>query len=263
MARYTYGTEGFARDEHVVDGVRSVVYSAGDGPPVVYFHGGGTFHGFQWARDWADRFHVILPYHPGFGESGEAPDVASMEDFVAHYAALFAALGLERIGLSGTSLGGRLAAQFALAHPDLVRRLVVAAPGGLIAADCPLPDFASIPPQDFPYLLSADRTLIDRYWPKDAGPDFLTDRGREGQASARAMGDPVAAERDLRRRLPGLAVPTLVLWGGKDRILLPGLASHWAAIIPGARAEVIAEAGHLLFDESVWARQIAAEFLAG
>ena len=40
-----YSTEGFERNEHVVDGVRSVVYSAGNGPPVVYFHGGGYVAG--------------------------------------------------------------------------------------------------------------------------------------------------------------------------------------------------------------------------
>ncbi len=101
-----YSTEGFTRDEYLIDGVRSIVHSAGKGPTVVFFHGGGTFHGFEWARDWLDRFHVILPYHPGFGECADDPDITSTADYVMHYTALFAALGLTRFGLSARRSAG-------------------------------------------------------------------------------------------------------------------------------------------------------------
>jgi pimeloyl-ACP methyl ester carboxylesterase len=75
----SYSTAGFERRELEGGGVRTVVYSAGRGPDVVYFHGGGTFHGFEFARDFLDRFHVILPYHPGFGESADDESVQSMQ----------------------------------------------------------------------------------------------------------------------------------------------------------------------------------------
>src|SRR5215469_14389996 len=120
-----YSTDGFTRDEYVVDGIRSVVYNAGEGPAVVYFHGGGTFHGFEWARGWLDRFRVILPYHPGFGESADDPGITSMSDYVVHYTALFETLGLTQFGLVGASLGGRLAVEFALTHGNRVKRLVL------------------------------------------------------------------------------------------------------------------------------------------
>ncbi len=51
----------------------------------MYWHGGGTWHGFAWARTWQDRFKVIVPYHPGFGESGDDPELTSMDDYVQHY----------------------------------------------------------------------------------------------------------------------------------------------------------------------------------
>jgi pimeloyl-ACP methyl ester carboxylesterase len=255
----TYSTEGFQRDEHVVDGVRTVVYSAGNGPPVVYFHGGGTFHGFEWARNWLDRFRVILPYHPGFGESADDPGITSMSDYVVHYTALFETLGLTQFGLVGASLGGRLAVEFALTHDNRVKRLVLSAPAGLIAADCPLPDFASIPPQDHPKLLAADLAFVARFW--SAEPAFLAERAREAISTARVLADSVAADRKLRRHLPHLKVPTLLLWGDKDRVLLPGLARHWAHVMPSAAVQKIDGAGHLLLDESPRARTIAADFL--
>ncbi|MEI9887684.1 MAG: alpha/beta hydrolase [Rhizomicrobium sp.] len=258
-----YSTEGFTRDEYVVDGVRSVVYSAGTGPTVVFFHGGGTFHGFEWARDWLDRFRVILPYHPGFGESADDDDITGMADYVVHYTVLFDALGLKRFGLSGASLGGRLATEFALTHSDKVSRLALAAPAGLLAPECPPPNWPAIPPEEVPKLLVADPAVIARWWPQDADAAFLAARARERVSTGRVLADMEAADRKLRRRLPRLAVPTLILWGGKDRILLPGLARHWGETIPGATVAMIDEAGHLLLDESPRARKIAADSLAG
>jgi len=258
-----YSTEGFKRDEHVVDGIRSVVYSAGAGPDVVYFHGGGTFHGFEWARDWLTRFHVILPQHPGFGESADDPDITAMADYVVHYAALFDALGLTRFGLSGASLGGRMATEFALTHPAKVRRMVLAAPAGLTAPDCPPPSYATMDPRDIPKLLVADPEFIAPFWPPDADEGFMAARARERVSTARVLADGEAADRKLRRRLPRLAVPTLVLWGEEDHVLLPGLAKHWQDASPNVTVGTIAGAGHLLLDESPSARERAAAFLAG
>ena len=258
-----YSTEGFQRDEYLVDGVKTVVYSAGNGPPVVYFHGGGTFHGFEWARDWLSRFRVILPYHPGFGESADDPDITSMADYVAHYTTLFEALGLAHFGLSGASLGGRLATEFALTHAAMVRRLVLAAPAGLTAPDCPPPPYATMDPRDIPKLLVADPAFIAPFWPADADAAFMAARARERVSTARVLADGDAADRKLRRRLPRLKLPTLILWGGQDHVLLPGLAKHWAKALPGATVTMIEEGSHLLLDESPRARAIAADFLAG
>src|SRR5262249_5553846 len=101
-----FDTEGFERWEYQIGGVSTVVYTIGEGAPVMYWHGGGTWHGFAWAREWKNRFKVILPYHPGFGESGEAPDIGSMDDFVMHYIELCDAMNLSNFALVGTSFGG-------------------------------------------------------------------------------------------------------------------------------------------------------------
>ena len=73
MSKWAYSTEGFDRIVHRVDGIETVTYAIGAGEPLVYFHGGGTFHGFEWVRPLASEFRVFCPYHPNFGESGDAP----------------------------------------------------------------------------------------------------------------------------------------------------------------------------------------------
>ncbi len=113
-----------------------------------------------------------------------------------------------------------------------------------------------------PKLLVADPAVIARWWPADADAAFMAERARERVSTGRVLADMEAADRKMRRRLPRLGVPTLVLWGGKDHILLPGLARHWGQAIPGSTVTMIDEAGHLLLDESPRARKIAADFLA-
>src|ERR1051326_8288926 len=55
----------FVRAKLTIEGVETVVHIAGTGDPVVVFHGAGTVDGFDFAENWADKFRVIVPYHPG------------------------------------------------------------------------------------------------------------------------------------------------------------------------------------------------------
>ena len=262
-AALTYSTAGFRRDEYFVDGIRTVVYSAGQGPPVVYLHGGGSWHGFEWARDWLDRFQMILPYHPGYGESADDPDLCSIDDLVVHYTRLFELLGLRRFHLVGASLGGWLAAQIALALPGHIERLVLIAPSGLTAAAHPYLDFTAVPPDELPGHLVSDPAFIAPFWPVQPDARLAALLAREAAATGRVMRGLPGADRALRRRLGQLAVPTLVLWGERDRVLPSGLAAEWTSALPEARAEIVAGGSHLLLDEFPAARVAAARFLSG
>jgi pimeloyl-ACP methyl ester carboxylesterase len=252
-----YSTAGFERLELTVAGVRTVAYVAGAGPHLVYFHGGGTFHGFEFARDWIPRFRVLLPYHPGFGESADAPSIDSLEKLVSHYLALFDALSLKSFHLVGASLGGRLAAEVALSHPERVRRLVLVAPGGIAMPAFPQPDFSRIAYHDWPAYFTHDPEVVRPYWPKEPGGEFLAARAREAQATGRIT----LSEGLDARRLARLRAPTLLIWGRDDRMILAGNAPEWQVRIPGSTVRIIDRAGHLLLDESPAARAAIAEFL--
>jgi pimeloyl-ACP methyl ester carboxylesterase len=96
---------GFARSEYDINGVKTVVQSIGSGPVLVFLHGTGTFTGFEVARAWAAHHTVLIPFHAGFGDSGDSDVIDSAEDHVLHYMDLFDRLGLKDFDLAGFSLG--------------------------------------------------------------------------------------------------------------------------------------------------------------
>lgn len=253
-----FDTRGFERWEYAVGGVETVVYTIGTGPPVVYWHGGGTWHGFAWAREWADRFKVILPYHPGFGESGDDPEITSMDDYVAHYAELCDAMGLAGFGLVGTSLGGYMAAAFASAYPSRVARLVLVCPAGISSPEFPMPNFRETPAEELPRLFVHDLATIEPFW-----PDRFNERiGREGQYAAKGFAPSSTSGAKLLRRAKRITMPTLVIWGDQDRVLPSGLAPLWKEAVPHATVRILENAGHLLLDESAPAREAVKDFLS-
>src|ERR1700739_983871 len=123
---------GVAPSEYDINAVKTVVQSIGSGPVLVFLHGTGTFTGFEVARAWAAHHAVLIPFHPGFGDSGDSDTIDTVEDHVLHYMDLFDHLGLRSFHLAGFSLGGWLAAEFAIRQPQRVRRLVLGAPAGLV-----------------------------------------------------------------------------------------------------------------------------------
>ena len=261
MSKWAYSTEGFGRSTWRIDGVETVVYEIGSGDPVVYFHGGGTYHGFEWARDFAGSFRMILPYHPNFGESGDAP-FTSIADYIMHYEMLFAAMGLERFHLMGASTGGHFAARYAGAHRDEVDRLILNAPAGLVSENAALPDWANIGHADTPQYLVADPAWLAPYWPLEPGAEWQALRDREFQAVLASREDLSETHRLLHETLEGYDGPALLLWGEQDRTVPTGFIEDWQELLPKAEVAVIPGGGHLLLDESVEARRVAIEWLA-
>jgi pimeloyl-ACP methyl ester carboxylesterase len=260
MTRWAYSTEGFDRIVHRIDGVETVTYAIGQGQPLVYFHGGGTFHGFEWARALANEFRVYAPYHPNFGESGDAP-FDQMADYVSHYELLFPALGLDTFHLAGASMGGHMAARYAAANPGDIDKLVLNAPAGLISQHAAMPDFSKVAPQDLPKMFVTDPKWIEPFWPANPSPEWLAVRQRESAAAFASREDISATDRALREGLKGFDRPTLLLWGEKDRIVPPGYARDWQEVLPHAELAVIPGGSHLLFDEFPEAVEALRRFL--
>jgi pimeloyl-ACP methyl ester carboxylesterase len=234
-----------ARETYTVNGVKTVVYTAGSGDPLVFFHGAGTVDGFDFAEPWAERFKVILPYHPGFGESEDDPTYTDLHDYVMHYLELFDALQLDRFNLVGLSLGGCLAAKFASEHGHRVKKLGLIAPAGMIDPMNPILDLLAVPGEQVPELLVSDFEVLKPYLPEKPDLDFIGDRYREATTVARLFwerpGDP-----KFMRYLHRIKMPTMIVWGDEDKIIPVGQAETWRRFIPNADIRIFRGAGHLV-----------------
>jgi pimeloyl-ACP methyl ester carboxylesterase len=246
-----------------VNGTKTVVLAAGDpdGPPMVFLHGAGTFHGWGFTEHWTDEYRVLVPHHPGYGASGDMEGLRDLHDLVLHYVELFDQLGLTHdVNLVGFSLGGTVAARFAIEQKHRLRRLVLVAPSGLRVPGVEVDDLFRIPPEELVPRLVHRMETVEPYLPSDPHDvDFLVDRYREMRSTAIMLWehpfDPV-----LPRWLGRVDIPSLVIWGEDDRLLPPELAPAWAALLPHSTLLTFPQAGHLVLDESAEACAAVARF---
>ncbi|NBP73733.1 MAG: alpha/beta hydrolase, partial [Alphaproteobacteria bacterium] len=113
------------------------VESLGDGKQVVYLHGIADLHGIEtepmaFHRALAETCNVIAPAHPGCARTEEDETVESMDDVVFHYLRVFDALELDTFTLAGSSLGGWIAAEIAVRHPERIDRLALIGPTAVV-----------------------------------------------------------------------------------------------------------------------------------
>lgn len=255
----------FTRESYTVDGVKTAVYSAGSGEPLVFFHGAGTAAEaagkFDFLEPWAEKFRVIIPYHPGFGESGDDPTFTDLHDYVMHYLELFDILKLDRFNLCGLSLGGYLAAKFASEHGHRIKKLALIAPAGMLDAKHPMMDILAVPGEQVIGLLVSNFDAIKKYLPEKPDLEFIGERYRESATVARLLwehpGDP-----KFMRYLHRVKNPTLIVWGDEDKIIPVQQAETWRKFIPGADIKIFKGAGHLVHMEKPEAVEAVSKFMS-
>jgi pimeloyl-ACP methyl ester carboxylesterase len=236
----------FKRETYTVDGVKTVVHSAGNGEPVVFFHGAGTVDGFDFA---------------GFGESGDDPSFTDLHDYVTHYLELFDLIGLDRFHLVGLSLGGYLAAKFACEHGYRVKKLALIAPAGIIDPNHPMMDVVAVPGEQIPGLLVSNFDVLKKRLPAQPDLDFIGERYREASTVARLLWEH-PADPKFMRYLHRIKVPTLILWGDEDKIIPVQQTETWRKFLPQADIKVFKGAGHLVHLENPEAVEAVATFLS-
>ena len=242
----------FQQDTVSINGIDCSVLSAGSGTPLLFFHGAGTTSGFEALLPWAQHHRVLVPFHPGWSGSQDDPTMTSLHDYVMHYLEFIDQLCLDQVDLVGLSMGGQLAARFASEHRRRVRKLVLVAPAGLDAPGYPLLDFSKIPPEDtLSYLTENVPLILQR---SKGAPDPC-----EAQCFVRVL--PSLMDRKFTRWLHRLTMPSMLVWGEKDRTTPIQQADEWLRYAPSLQFVRVPNGGHLVLDEQPQMVEAIGKFL--
>ena len=251
----------FSQGYLTAGGIRTRYLHAGERgkPPLILIHGTGG-HAEAYTRNLIahgehfDTYAIDLVGH-GWSDKPLAPYEISV--YVRHLRAVLDTLGFERAHLSGESLGGWVAARFALEYPDRVDRLVLNTTGGatldlavmeriktLSTAAVENPSWDTIKAR-LEWLMADPAVVTD---------DLIACRQAiYAQPAMRAAMPHILClqEPDIRRRnnltdaeWAAIKAPTLVLWTDKDPTAAVSVGQHIAELIPNARLEVMERCGH-------------------
>lgn len=231
----------------VVDGVAIELVETGSGGPLLFLHAVDGIHpGAPWLKAIAADRHVIAPWHPGFGHSEQPQEFRSVSDLAYFYLELAQQLDLRDAVLMGASFGGWLAAEVAIRSTERFSHLVLVDPLGIKVSGRRDRDIADM------HALSQEQLAAAAYHdPSKRKRDYSAMSDRDLLAIARSREaytyygwQPYMHNPGLRRWLRRIRIPTLVVWGESDGIVSTDYGRAFAAEIPGARFELIPDAGH-------------------
>jgi pimeloyl-ACP methyl ester carboxylesterase len=261
-AKYTDGSSRFV---DLPGGFHAHYQEDGDPsqPLVVLLHGfGDSFTTWEgWARDLRAKFHVISLDFPGHGltraPAGYELSSEGLVDFVDAFATK---LALPKFAVAGNSMGGGVAWQFAVRHPDRIDALILADAAGFPNEK---------PPTEVPLAFKILRYPIGRAILRNIDNRPLVGEGLRTDVYDKALVTPAIVDRWAEfQRAPGhrailigvnfgaqtqatadvlgtIKVPTLVLHGESDVLIEPASARKFAAAIPGAKLITYPQVGHL------------------
>jgi pimeloyl-ACP methyl ester carboxylesterase len=239
-----------------------------DPVPVVLLHGtSASLHTWDgWVEDLKSQRRIIRFDLPGFGLTGPSPTQDySIPAYVKFVAAMMDKLGVKKFDLAGNSLGGQIAWQCAYAMPERVGKLVlvdsagypmqsVSVPVGFRIAR--MPGVKNIMEYVLPRGIVAASVrnlygeperitpeLIDRYYD-------LTLREGNRKALGKRFEQVVNSDSE---KIKSLKLPTLIIWGGKDRLIPPENALRFEADIAGGRLVMFEGLGHVPHEENAQA----------
>lgn len=247
-----------------VAGLRLHVRTTGpqSAPAIVMLHGlGASLHTWEvWAAG-LPEYRVIRFDLPGFGLTGPDPsnDYSDARS-IAVITALLDELGVPRASLVGHSMGGRIAWQFAAAHPERVDRLVLVSPDGFAS-----PGFEYGKAPQVPAIAALMRYALPRFVlrmnlePGYADPSVVTDElltryhdllrapGVRAALLERTrqimLSDPAPILRRIR-------APVLLLWGEQDAMIPFRNSADYLGLLPNSRLAPLPGVGHLPQEEA-------------
>jgi pimeloyl-ACP methyl ester carboxylesterase len=243
-----------------VSGLRISYRRAGSGEPVLFLHGGFGFDSRSWAPQLdglVDEFDVVAWDAPGCGESDDPPARFSLADYGDCVAGLIQEIGLDPPHVVGMSFGSAVALACYGRHPERAKSLVLAGASAGWAGSLPQAEVERRIAHATEYAARPIEDWVAAYLPTmfsdSAAPEAVTEAHElmsDARQAACLTGLRAMADADLRDILSRIDVPTLLLYGERDRRTPVAVGQALHAAIGHSRLVVLPRAGHLCHAEA-------------
>lgn len=227
-----------------VNHCRTRLRRGGKGAPLLYLHGAnGVPQVPKFLEEFTADWDVLVPEHPGFGESDDPDWLECMDDLAYFYLDWLDHLGIDRLHAVGSSLGGWLTMELAIRQPRRFASLTLIGSAGLI------------PP------LAGDAHNLFRWTPAQlahntfhgeafvqaalAAPPDAETAAKNRHTIARLGWQPRLHHPMLHKRLHRLTMPVLLSWGEDDRVLPVTQVPAFQRLLPHAELRTYPACGHL------------------
>jgi pimeloyl-ACP methyl ester carboxylesterase len=234
----------------------------GSGEPLLLIQGMSGTH-VSWGEPFRgpleESFDVVAFDNRGIGLSAPIDGPFTIAEMAADTAGLLDALEIESAHVVGISMGGMIAQELALAHPERLRSLTLG------CTYCGGPGSGLMPEENARKLMeglaSGDREkAIRASYEVNLSPAFRADEGRYAAFHEMATRVPAAKQtielqvqaifgHDTSGRLGGISVPTLIVHGTVDGVLPFANGELIASLMPAARFEALEDVGHMFWWE--------------
>lgn len=265
---------GLHKEVVTVEGIPITLYrSSGTGPAILMLHGFSADKDVwaRFARHFSGQYQVIIPDLPGHGETGFKPDWRyTIEAQTRRMAALLDQLQIKQAHVIGNSMGGFIAAQFAVSYPQRTLSAGLVDPAGLPSLH-PSEMRTMLSKGQNPFLISS-RTDFYRFYPMTMAsppwmPGFVLDAVGERYIAQRAQLAQIFSEShketDLPVRIHDVKLPVMLMWGTEDRLIDVSSVPVWQAALPQSKVHVLDGIGHMpMVERPAMTAELYQQFLA-
>ena len=244
---------GFRTDRCTIRGHETVTREGGTGPTLLHLHGVGGASGplpgdevSPFLASLARSFQVVLPEHPGYGQSERPVWLDSIQDLAYFYLDYLEARDLTDVHVVGSSLGGWIAMELAIRNTSRIATLTLCGAAGIHVKGVPKGDI---------FLWSKEEIAENCLRNPDARATLLGCEPtpeeeflllKNWQTSALLAWQPRFHNPDLYKWLHRIDVPTHVVWAEHDQVFPLPYADALVELIGGARLSVIPDCGHFM-----------------
>src|ERR1700683_5161663 len=220
----------------------------GSGKPLLIFHDELGYPGWMtWNESLAHERTLVIPLQPGFGKTARLDWIRNFRDLAGFYSQAIREMHLDPIDVIGFSAGGFIAAEMAACDPKIFSKMILVAPMGLKPIEGEIMDIFPITMRTHLRATVADPFATPEFTKLYGGemtPEQFEAFEEARAESARIGWEPHMHNPSLPYLLRGTKIPTLLVWGSKDRVVPRGCIDEYKKAIASAQVAVIDNVGH-------------------